>query len=320
MPYEDQSELDRLHEANAAFQVLSRHMLLGRLNVLLEAAHEIAYSTLSERYLGSPARGSPMAADVAAFSEGAVGNVGRVCGVWHVVAAEALQAVASAHTDGRILFAPGPLLRSVMEHASRIGWVLDGATAQEKAARSWLAQVVANGEVAHTHRNAGSPTPTLAGAPRRLEELCEQTLPASSTGSGPTERDDDRPSGSSSASDGVPTPMRWCSSSRTMYTSDGGSGPTEGSSTDSHRCSPTHPRPPYSLKPTRASPAAPRSHGDWHLTRTRSIVALASFQSATDSLYSYLGWDAPAVAAWTEHLSRFVRDTAAADEDESNDA
>lgn len=47
---------------------------------------------------------------------------------------------------------------------------------------------------------------------------------------------------------------------------------------------------------------------------------LASFQSATDSLYSYLRWDTSALAAWTEHLSRFVRDTAPADDDDSADA
>lgn len=282
--------------------------------MLLEATDEIAYSTLSERYLGLPTDGSPMAADIAAFSEHAVGNVGRVCGVWHVVAAETLQAVASAHNDGRILFAPGPLLRSVMEHASRIGWVLDGPTAEARAARSWLAQVVANGEDAHTHRNAGTPTPTLAGAPARLEELCETTLPDLFNGERP-DRTRRQPS------DWEFRGQRW------------------GSNTDAvvrffenhvhARWGPrTDGRVQYRVASMFAHPSttavfaqADRTDSgsatfawDWPLTRTRSIVALASFQSATDSLYSYLGWDTPAVAAWTEHLRRFVRDTAPTDD------
>ena len=45
---------------------------------------------------------------------------------------------------------------------------------------------------------------------------------------------------------------------------------------------------------------------DWSLTHSRSMVALASFHSATESLYDFLGWQSPAFVAWTDHLRRFV--------------
>jgi hypothetical protein len=64
-----------------------------------------------------------------------------------------------------------------MEHAARIWWVLDGPTGTARAARSWLANVVSNGEDVITHRYGGDRSPTLADAPARLEELCERTLP-----------------------------------------------------------------------------------------------------------------------------------------------
>ena len=250
-----------------------------------------------------------MDADIRDQSAEAVGNVGRVCGVWHVVATEALQATASARSDGRILFAPGPLLRAVIEHVARIGWVLDGSTPQARAARAWLAEVVANGEDAHTHRNAGSSTRALAGAPQRLENLCEVVLPRLF--------DDARPDRTKKV------PAQW-----TFL------GQTWGSNTVAvEEYFSSHVRPrwgsgmngrlEYRLASMFAHPSTTATFAqadldtpgiadfvwDWPLTRKRTLVALAAFESATHSLYDYMGWTPGAFAAWTEHLRRFVADT-----------
>lgn len=261
-------------------------MLLGRLGVLLEATDEIAYSTVSERYLGAPGDGSPMAADIAYLSVEAVANVGRVCGVWHVVAAEGLQAVASAHSDGRILFAPGPLFRAVIEHTARIGWVLDGRSARARAARAWLAQVVANGDDAHTHRNAGNPTPTLAGAPARLEELCERTLPELFDGERP-DRSNRQPS------EWVLLDQKWGTNTDAVAQFFINHvhkrwGPTTDGRVQ-YRVASMFAHPSTTAICAQADQSEPGSATfawDWSLTRTRSIVALASFQSATESLYA----------------------------------
>jgi hypothetical protein len=104
---------------------LSKRMLLSRLDVLLSSTSAIAYSAISANHNGQPADGSQMAVDIEEVTAEVVGNVQRVCAAWHIVAVEQLQAVESVHADGLLLFAAGPLLRSVMEHAARIGWVLE---------------------------------------------------------------------------------------------------------------------------------------------------------------------------------------------------
>lgn len=297
-------------DAHRAFNVLGKHMLLGRLGVLLEATEEIAYSSVSETYRGMPSPGSPMATDCSSSSEELVGQVGRVCGVWHVVAAECLQAIASAHSDGRLLFAPGPLLRSVIEHCSRIGWVLDGPDAHGRAARAWLAQVVANGEDVHTHRNAGTPTPTLSGAPARLEELCDVTLPALFDGHKP-DRSTPRPSTWTFLD------QRWGPHTDAVIRFfENHVRPRWGSGIDGrveYRVASmfTHPSTTAVFaQAIQQEPGSATFEWDWTLTRTRTLVALASFEAATTSLYAYLGWTTPAATAWTEQLARFIRDTA----------
>ena len=161
---EDGQSSERLREG---FDILTKHMLLGRVDVLLEATSEFAFPVVSAAYGGRPAAGSPMNADLACESADIVANVQRVCGAWSMVASEYLQAVATAHQAGRILWAPGPL-RGCLEHCARIGWILDGSDARQRGARSWLAEIVASGEDARTHENLGNPAPTLHGAPRRL--------------------------------------------------------------------------------------------------------------------------------------------------------
>lgn len=301
-------------QAQGAFDVLSKHMLLGRLDVLFEATQEIAYSTVSEKYKGAPTPGSPMAADIVGFSAEAVGNVGRVCGVWHVVAAEALQAVASAHADGRILFAPGSLLRAAIEHSARIGWVLDGPTGRTRAARAWLAHVVANGEDTHTHRNAGNPTSTLAGAPARLEELCEQILPDLFNGEQP-DRTNRRPSEWTLLNQKWGTNTDCVDDFFANHVHQRWRSPTDGRVQYRVASMFAHPSTTAIFaQADQSEPGTATFSWDWPLTRTRSIVALASFQSATQSLYDYLGWSPPSLAAWSEHLSQFVTETASADD------
>lgn len=301
-----------VEDAHHAFNVLGKHMLLGRLGVLLEAAGEVAYSSVSEIYKGVPAEGSAMSSDTSVVSERVLGEVGRVCGVWHVVAAECLEAVASAHSDGRILFAPGPLLRSVIEHCSRIGWVLDGGDPGAKAARAWLAQVVANGEDVHTHLNGGSSTPTLAGAPARLDELCDITLPSLFNGHKP-DRSRRRPS------DWTFVEQRWGSNTDAVARFfENHVHPRWGPATDGrvqYRVASMFAHPSTTAvfaQANQAEPGMASFEWDWQLTRTRAVVALASFEAATASLYGYLGWTTPALTAWTEQLASFVRDTSTA--------
>jgi hypothetical protein len=307
-------------DAQAAFDVLSKHMLLGRLDVLLESAGEVAYSAVSEHYGGVPSVGSQMESDIADVSVDAVGNVQRICGVWNLVAAENLEAVASAHADGRILFAPGPLLRTTIEHAARIGWVLDGASARERAARSWLAQVVANAEDAHTHRNAGRPTPTLAGAPERLEELCEQTLPQIFEGARP-DRTRGRPA------DWRFVGQAWGTNTGTVrdffenHVHERWGPQTDGRV--QYRIASMFAHPSTTAIFVQADQSEPGSGvftWDWPLTRSRTVVALIAFQASCASLYDYLGWDPPRFNAWTGHLSRFVTETASPAEDAQRDS
>ncbi len=292
-----QSDEGFVDDAHRAFNLLSKFMLLGRLGVLLDAVDEIAYSSVSEIYKGVPTASSPMSADIAALSEQLVGEVGRVCGVWHVVAAECLEAVASAHSDGRILFAPQPLLRSVIEHCSRIGWVLDGPDPRAKAARAWLAHVVANGEDVHTHRNAGTPTPTLAGAPARLDELCEVTLPSLFDGEKP-DRSRRRPS------EWTFVAQKWGGHTDAVARFfENHLQPRWGSAIDGrvqYRVASMLAHPSTTAvfaQAIQTEPGAATFEWDWSLTRTRAVVALASFEAATASLYAYLGWSVPAVPA-----------------------
>lgn len=297
-------------EDRKAYNVLGKHMLLGRLDVLLEATGEIAYSHVSEIFKGVPTASSPMASDMLVLSDELIGEIGRVCGVWHLVASECLEAVASAHSDGHILFAPGPLLRSVIEHCSRIGWVLDGPDPRAKAARAWLAQVVANGEDVHTHRNGGIPAPTLAGAPARLDELCEITLPSLFEGEKP-DRTARRPS------DWTFVGQRWGSHTDAVvqffenHVHRHWQPATDGRV--QYRVASMFAHPSTTAVFAQANQSEPGSatfEWDWSLTRTRTVVALASFEAATASLYSYLGWSTPAATAWAEQLAAFVRDTA----------
>ena len=299
---------EREGQAQEAFDRLSKDMLLSRLNVLLESTHEIAYSTVSQHYHGLPANGSRMAADVREVSDEAVAEVEKVCGAWHVVAAECLGAVASAHRDGRILFAPGPLFRTVIEHTARIGWILDGSTARSRAARAWLAEVVGNGQDAKTHDNRGSPVLTLAGARERLEELSERTLPRM-LGESPdrSKRDPDAwtllDQEWGHYTKLVDDFFRNCVNDRW--------GPAT-SGTVQYRVATMFAHPSVTANYAQASVSdsgVAWFTWDWSLVRTRSGVALACFESATRALYDYLRWDPPAFRAWTAHLGRFVTDT-----------
>jgi hypothetical protein len=288
---------------------LSKRMLLSRLDVLLKSTSAIAYSAISANHNGQPADGSQMAADIEEVTAEVVGNVQRVCAAWHIVAVEQLQAVESVHADGLLLFAAGPLLRSVMEHAARIGWVLDGRTATTRAARSWLADVVSNGEDAITHRNRGDPAPTLAGAPARLEELCERTLPDLFGG----ERPDCRPSGRTSSWSFLG--QQWGSNTlvaeeffaRRVHPRWG----PETSGSVQYRVATmfAHPSTTATFALADQEPGGADFKWDWQHTRTRVISALACFQVVTLDLYGYLGWRPPELAAWNDHFARFVAET-----------
>jgi hypothetical protein len=308
MAIDDKPTDDERARAQEFHGTLSKHMLLSRLGVLLGSTSETAYSAISANHDGQPADGSPMAADIDELDTEAVGNVQRVCGTWHIVAAEQLQAVESVHADGHLLFAAGPLLRSVMEHGSRIGWVLDGPTATARAGRSWLANVVANSEDVITHLNRGDPSPSLAGAPARLEDLCERTLPKLFGGERPDRR-------------------RGRTSEWTFLGQKWGSNTVVADEFFARR---VHPRwgpktsgwVQYRVASMFAHPSttatfalADQERGgaefewDWQHTRTRVISALACFQVVTLDLYDYLGWRPPELAAWNDHLARFVTET-----------
>ncbi|MDQ2650225.1 MAG: hypothetical protein M3Z03_11820 [Actinomycetota bacterium] len=161
-----------------AAETLLRWRLLADLDVMSSTLAELHFGVVSELYGGMPVDGSPMAADIAEHGAAVVAEVGRICGTWQVVGSDQLRAVVAAHSAGLMAFGIGPLLRSVLEHAVRVGWVLDGASGRDKGARAWLALVVGNGEDAATHRNKNSPVSTLAGAPERLRGLCEVSIPA----------------------------------------------------------------------------------------------------------------------------------------------
>jgi hypothetical protein len=299
---------DKHSRAQGFHDTLGKYMLLSRIGVLLGSTSEIAYSAISANHNGQPADGSLMAADIDELGSEAVGNVQRVCGTWHVVAAEQAQAVESAHADGHLLFAAGPLLRSVMEHAARIGWVLDGSTATARAARSWLADVVSNGEDSITHLNRGAPSPTLAGAPARLEELCEGTLPDLFGG----ERPDCQ---SSRTSEWTFLAQKW--GSNTLVAEEFFArrvhprwGPTT-SGRVQYRVATmfAHPSTTATFALADQEPGRDEFKWDWQHTRTRVISALACFQVVTLDLYDYLGWSPPELAAWNNHLTRFVIET-----------
>jgi hypothetical protein len=287
---------------------LTKHMLLRRLGILLGSTGEIGYTAISANHRGWPSDGSPMAADIEELTADVVGNVQRVCAAWHVVAAEQLQAVQSVHADGHLLFAAGPLLRSVMEHAARIGWVLDGPTAAARAARSWLAIVVSNGEDVITQRNRGDPSPTLAGAPARLKELCEHTLPNLFGG--------ERPGCSSGrTSDWRFLGQKW--GSNTLIADEFFArrvhprwGPTT-SGRVQYRVATmfAHPSTTGTFALATEELGSAEFKWDWQHTRIRVISALACFQVVTLDLYDYLGWRPPELAAWNDHLARFVTET-----------
>lgn len=291
--------------------LLTKHMLLARMGVILRSVDEISYPAISQQYGGLPAGGSPMARDIESLSVEAVANVGRTCGVWHAVAAEALQATAAALSDGLILFAPGPLHRFVVEHSARIGWVLDGNSSQNRAARAWLADVVANGDDVQTHRNAGNTSQALAGAPERLEALCEESLPNLFGGQRP-DRTKRSPSQWTFLGD------RWGTSTDVVEAffdkhvqprwGEGLDGRVEYRITSMF----THPSitAAFVQSAEQDDPGSTTFVWDWPHVRIRTLVALVAFESATCSLYSYLGWTPDALLAWTDHLRQFIADTA----------
>jgi hypothetical protein len=309
---------DERARAEEFHATLSKRILLSRSGVLLGSTSEIAYSAVSPNHHGEPADGSQMAADIEEVTAEVVGNVQRLCAAWHIVAAEQLQAVESVHADGHLLFAAGPLLRSVMEHAARIGWVLDGSTATDRSARSWLAEVVSNGEDRKTHRNGGNSSPTLAGASARLEELCERTLPNLFGGARPH-----CPGGRTS--EWTFLGQKWDSNTpvaeeffaRRVH-------PRWGPKTSGrvqYRVATmfAHPSTTATFALADQEPGSAEFKWDWQHTRTRVIGALACFQVVTLDLYDYLGWRPPEVVAWNDHLTRFVTETNPRDPDAEAD-
>ena len=195
-----------------------------------------------------------------------------------------------------------------MEHTARIGWVLDGPTATARAARSWLAEVVSNGEDDITHRNRGTPSPALAGAPDRLEDLCEHTLPDLFAG----ERPD---CGSRRTAEWTFLDQKWGSNTliaeeffdRRVHTRWGPK--TSGSVQYRVATMFSHPSTTATFALADQEPGSAEFKWDWQLVRTRVVNALVCFQVATLGLYDYLGWRPPELAAWNHHLARFVDET-----------
>lgn len=294
--------------AGKNFTVLTEHVLLGRLIVLLEAVEGIGYPEVSGLYGGQPAASSPMEADIRAFGVEAVANVQRVCGTWHMVATECLAAVASVHQDGRSAWAPGPLLRSALEHSARLGWVLHGSDARLRAARSWLADVVAKGEDVRTHLNMGDPVETLADAPERLRHLCEDTLPPL-FGETPI-RKGDQPQTWTLCGEAWPG---YVASAKAFFedhveprTAVSANGWVQ------YRLASMFSHPSTSAAFSLADQSRPgiaEFRWSWQLTRQRTAVTLIGFYAATDALYEYLGWTPPTLAAWSAHLQRFIAQT-----------
>lgn len=287
------------------FSGIADHILLRKFDTLLEATADLAYPVVSEDNGGHPGEGSLFARDIEEFGQEAVGRVQLTCGTWHMVASQHLQAIASVHHDSHLLFAPAPLLRSSLEHVVRVGWVLDGADARHRAARAWLASVVANGDDAHTHRNAGNPSPALAGAPERLETLCTDTIPGLFDEVQP-DRSARRPA------DWTLLGERWgdnTTACETFFQSR--VRPESGAGLDGrvqYRLSSmfTHPSTTASWAFAKSTDYGATFSWDIEHTGVRIAVGLLAYYFATRDLYDFLGWQPESVPAWHAHLMQVL--------------
>lgn len=157
MDYED--------EAGLFAEELRRDEIVDDLDRLLVRAKEVSFGAEGvRRGSGHPAKDSSAEVDAGSVTNGPekLGEL-RMLPIWLEAAAEQLRAVAAAHHYGTMLFAPAPLLRSVLELSARTCWVLDAEGPEERFERAWLAWLVSCGEDADTA--AMDPTGAVLAAP-----------------------------------------------------------------------------------------------------------------------------------------------------------
>jgi hypothetical protein len=132
-----------------------------------------------ERGNGQPADGSPMAADIEAHPAGtrAVAQVQSLALVWTERAAHMLGGLGALLDWGHTTAAPAPLYRAVIEHTSRVSWLLDAPTTEARVHRAWVAWLASTGDDVVTVGRDRLGQGAMAGAPERFERLVGETIP-----------------------------------------------------------------------------------------------------------------------------------------------
>lgn len=126
-----------------------------------------------ERSDGHPAEGSPAAQDVAGHPNGmeAASHVMRLALRWTEGAANMLGGLGALLDWGHTTDAPEPIYRAVLEHTSRVTWLLDAPTTQARIHRAWVAWLACTADDTATADADVAGQGAMAGAPGRLDGL-----------------------------------------------------------------------------------------------------------------------------------------------------
>lgn len=153
---------------------------ISRLAALCAMATEVSVDATAERQRGQPGAGSAAATDLDDGPEKG-SMVGRLAMAWTMHSAEMLAATATILDQGLLVAAPRPLQRTVLEHASRVAWVLDAnadqSSGDRRVRRAWLEVVVSTARDAREAESHAGPSAALAGAPDRDRKLRKETVP-----------------------------------------------------------------------------------------------------------------------------------------------
>lgn len=297
-------------EVDAVRRRIRDQAVLHQINVLLDTATELGVPGLSAENGGQPADGSPMALDIDQIGEAGPALVQRATFMAHMVSTETLNAVQAVHTWGCIAFAPGPMLRCVIEHSARIAWLINAPDARTRMIRAHLVFLVAYGEDKKTNFNAGNGTPAMVGAPERLDHFRDVQIAEVFDGAVPNTSSRD--------------PNQWTLLGEQL--------PAHTDATEQLFRDCVNPRFGGSLDGrvqyriasmfTHPSVTATSALGDFSeagsatfrwsasLTRTRTVAALLAYAGASACLLDYLGWETPYLVPWAEQLRHFIEQTA----------
>lgn len=94
-------------------------------------------------------------------------QAGQIAQLWLAVAAQQMRGLTSLYEDQHRLHAPRPLLRSIIEHAARAAWLLDGPGPDGRAGRVWVSLLRSGADQVDIFERTGE----LASAPERYEHL-----------------------------------------------------------------------------------------------------------------------------------------------------